>query len=141
MYNDKTLPVNMRFDHGSANSQPYSNMQNASMQPGGSNQSALCKAYEELGRAYYTYRFEEPTPELIQMFDRITRLENAAAQSQNAPANRTPVNAAPAQMNVNAGNAPAGMYNQAPQTRRCPKCGTPVGNDSIYCGVCGSRLV
>lgn len=34
----------------------------------------LTAAYADLGKAFYEYRFEEPTPELLLYFDRITEL-------------------------------------------------------------------
>lgn len=36
--------------------------------------NTLTSAYAELGKAFYEYRFEEPTPELLLYFDRITEL-------------------------------------------------------------------
>ncbi|MCI8796497.1 MAG: zinc ribbon domain-containing protein [Dorea sp.] len=38
--------------------------------------SELEQTYMELGRAYYEGRFEDPLPELLPLFDRITRLRN-----------------------------------------------------------------
>lgn len=35
---------------------------------------SLSAAYADLGKAFYEYRFEEPTPELLLYFDRITEL-------------------------------------------------------------------
>lgn len=37
----------------------------------------LTQAYADLGKAFYDYRFEEPTPELLLYFDRITELKNS----------------------------------------------------------------
>lgn len=36
--------------------------------------NTLTSAYADLGKAFYEYRFEEPTPELLLYFDRITDL-------------------------------------------------------------------
>lgn len=36
--------------------------------------NTLTSAYADLGKAFYEYRFEEPTPELLLYFDRITNL-------------------------------------------------------------------
>lgn len=44
----------------------------------------LTEAYSELGKAFYEYRFEEPTPELLLYFDKITTL--LANKKQNQPA-------------------------------------------------------
>ncbi len=62
--NEKTLSVNQR-------SKPAPQRETL--------QNALQQAYEDLGRAYYTYRFEEPVPELIEYFNRITTLKNQIA--------------------------------------------------------------
>lgn len=37
----------------------------------------LTRAYAELGKAFYEYRFEEPTPELLLLFDKITAIQKA----------------------------------------------------------------
>ena len=37
--------------------------------------AALKQAYMELGKAYYEGRYEDPLPELLPLFDRITRLK------------------------------------------------------------------
>ena len=37
------------------------------------------QAYLELGKAYYEGGFEDPLPELLPLFDRITRLRSEAA--------------------------------------------------------------
>ena len=36
----------------------------------------LEQAYLELGKLYYEYKFEAPTPELLPLFDKITRIKN-----------------------------------------------------------------
>lgn len=36
----------------------------------------LEQTYMELGKAYYEGRFEDPLPELLPLFDKITRLKN-----------------------------------------------------------------
>lgn len=38
--------------------------------------TGLEQAYMELGKAYYEGRFEDPLPELLPLFDRVTRLRN-----------------------------------------------------------------
>ena len=41
----------------------------------------LEQAYMELGKAYYEGRFEDPLPELLPLFDRITTLKNRGNQN------------------------------------------------------------
>lgn len=38
----------------------------------------LAEAYQELGKAYYEGGFEDPLPELLPLFDRITSLRQSA---------------------------------------------------------------
>lgn len=38
--------------------------------------STLDQAYMELGKAYYEGKFEDPLPQLLPLFDKITRLKN-----------------------------------------------------------------
>lgn len=43
-------------------------------------ESALEQAYKELGKAYYEGGFEEPLPQLLPLFDKITRLKKEEEQ-------------------------------------------------------------
>lgn len=38
--------------------------------------STLDQAYMELGKAYYEGKFEDPLPQLLPLFDKITRIKN-----------------------------------------------------------------
>lgn len=40
------------------------------------NEQELYQAFMELGKAYYEGRFEEPLPELLPLFDKITKLKS-----------------------------------------------------------------
>ncbi len=44
---------------------------------------ALSEAYRELGKQYYEGRFEDPLPELLPLFEKITRLRRQAADVGN----------------------------------------------------------
>lgn len=44
---------------------------------------ALSQAYMELGKAYYEGGFEDPLPQLLPLFDKITRLKNPPKPQQN----------------------------------------------------------
>ena len=44
----------------------------------------LDKAYMKLGKAYYEGGFEEPLPELLPLFDQITRLLKAREQAEES---------------------------------------------------------
>lgn len=41
-----------------------------------SSEQELYQAYMELGKAYYEGKFEEPLPELLPLFDKITKLKS-----------------------------------------------------------------
>lgn len=42
----------------------------------------LEQAYLELGKLYYEYKFEDPTPELLPVFDRITQIKKNEKQQK-----------------------------------------------------------
>lgn len=44
--------------------------------------NSLEEAYKELGKAYYEGRFEDPLPELLPLFDEITKLRTAMQQKE-----------------------------------------------------------
>lgn len=44
---------------------------------------ALEEAYMELGKAYYEGGFEDPLPQLLPLFDKITRLKNPPKAADN----------------------------------------------------------
>lgn len=141
---EKTLPVNQR-KRPSQNPSAAPVSQASYTPPGSDIDAQLARAYEELGRVFYSYRFEEPTPELIEYFDTITRLramrnENSsrshAARAQNGfgPQN--------GQMHSNRQMVrplqPGPM--QRAQNATCPHCHQPVAPDSAFCGSCGKRI-
>lgn len=66
----------------------------------------LERAYLELGKAYYEGGFEDPLPQLLPLFDKITRLRKEEERQKGL----------------------------------CPGCGSPVGENALFCGKCGYRL-
>lgn len=70
----------------------------------------LEEAYQELGRAYYEGKFEDPLPELLPLFDEITELRGQQK----------------GQRQVN--------------NRFCIYCGQPVTKSGKYCVKCGKVL-
>ncbi len=55
----------------------------------------LTQAYADLGKAFYDYRFEEPTPELLLYFDRITGLKNSMGIDSRREDHIEPISPAP----------------------------------------------
>lgn len=51
----------------------------------------LTLAYADLGKAFYDYRFEEPTPELLLFFDRITELKQGEAAAARREGHMEPM--------------------------------------------------
>ena len=49
----------------------------------GSQEPGLEQAYMELGKAYYEGKFEDPLPELLPLFDKITRLKKENEKDEN----------------------------------------------------------
>lgn len=49
----------------------------------GGQEPELERAYMELGKAYYEGRFEDPLPELLPLFDKITRLKKESEKDEN----------------------------------------------------------
>lgn len=66
----------------------------------------LERAYLELGKAYYEGGLEDPLPQLLPLFDKITRLRKEEERQKGL----------------------------------CPGCGSPVGENALFCGNCGYRL-
>lgn len=78
----------------------------------------LNRLYMELGKAYYEGRFEEPLPELLPLFDKITQVKNNAMRPNNGM-----------------------QQNQVVRpNNRCPHCGYELEEDAAFCGNCGKRI-
>lgn len=145
---EKTLPVNQRKlpPKSSAVNSAVRDASHPVSQQSSDVEAALNKAYEELGRAFYNYRFEEPTPELIEYFDQITclramRAENSSHASASIHPQNRPVQA------VNPISSGIGMQGMAPgyhpgvqPMAQCPYCHQPIAPDSAFCGSCGRRI-
>ena len=62
---------------GSKDETVFVNYEKGSQEPG------LEQAYMELGKAYYEGKFEDPLPELLPLFDKITRLKKENEKDEN----------------------------------------------------------
>lgn len=112
---EKTVFVNV--EKMSGNIQGNKNQTDATYSPGKSEKQGgqcegndLNKLYMKLGKAYYEGRFEEPLPELLPLFDKITRIRKKKE-----------------------------IYDEH-RIHVCPRCGEAIEPDSIFCGECGHKL-
>lgn len=97
----------------------------------------LEQAYTELGKAYYEGGFEDPLPQLLPMFDRITDLKNKLEQeAARAP---QPEPAAPMPEEVQPAPQPAPAYRPG-QPRFCIYCGSRLKPGDLFCSNCGHRI-
>ena len=75
-------------------------------------ENALKEAYLELGKEYYEGGFEDPLPQLLSLFDRITRLKRAIEEVEDTQAD----------------------------TGICPGCGAVLEPGAVFCGGCGRKI-
>lgn len=83
----------------------YTNLEDA-------RKARLEQAYTELGKAYYEGGFEDPLPQLLPLFDEITRLRAKEEDSEKA----------------------------APEGRFCVNCGSRLEAGEVFCGNCGAKV-
>ena len=107
----------------------------------------LEQAYSELGKAYYEGGFEDPLPQLLPLFERITNLKNELENLKAAAAAPVPEPAPQPEIQ------PAPRWEPAPMPDRqqaqplrsgeykfCIYCGSPLEPGDIFCSNCGRRL-
>lgn len=125
----------------------------------------LEQAYSELGKAYYEGGFEDPLPQLLPLFERITNLKNELENLKAAAA--APVPEPVAEPAPQPEIQPAPRWEPAPQPeiqpapgwepapmpdrqqaqplrpgeyKFCIYCGSPLEPGDIFCSNCGRRL-
>ena len=74
------------------------------------NYDALEQAYMELGKEYYEGAFEDPLPQLLPLFDKITKIKNEMGRRNTV------------------------------SEKRCQRCGNLLEDGEVYCGNCGERI-
>ena len=127
--------------------------------------SLLEQAYSELGKAYYEGGFEDPLPQLLPLFERITNLKNELENLKAAaaapvpepvaePAPQPEIQPEPvAEPAPQPEIQPAPRWEPAPMPDRqqaqplrpgeykfCIYCGSPLEPGDIFCSNCGRRL-
>ena len=125
----------------------------------------LEQAYSELGKAYYEGGFEDPLPQLLPLFERITNLKNELENLKAAaaapvpkpvaePAPQPEIQPEPvAEPAPQPEIQPAPRWEPAPMPDRqqaqplrpgeykfCIYCGSPLEPGDIFCSNCGRRL-
>ncbi|MCI8646196.1 MAG: zinc ribbon domain-containing protein [Firmicutes bacterium] len=115
----------------------------------------LDKLYWELGKAYYEGAFEDPLPQLLPIFDKITTLVKKQQADANSIAEDINSNPIPFPQTCrgcgtaipdNARFCPVcGMptieQNASPAgSKICSKCGEELGEDAVFCGNCGAPV-
>ena len=99
--------------------------------------------YLELGKAYYEGAFEDPLPQLLPLFDRLTELLKAPEPANLCPSCGT-------ELEEDDLFCPECGYRLVPeipaepqpipQRNVCPRCGNQLGPEAKFCGVCGERV-
>ena len=84
----------------------------------------LEQLYLELGKAYYEGAYEDPLPQLLPLFDKITEVCNQKQESEEF------------YDTLDKGEP------SVPQSfqHRCPGCGTELSEDALFCGICGRSV-
>ena len=111
----------------------------------------LEQAYGELGKAYYEGGFEDPLPQLLPLFEKITNLKNELENLKAEAA--APVPEPVAEPAPQPEIQPAPRWEPAPMPDRqqaqplrpgeykfCIYCGSPLEPGDIFCSNCGRRL-
>lgn len=95
----------------------------------------LDKLYLELGKAYYEGGFEDPLPQLLPLFDKITTLKKQMSIIKICPQCR-------AENNEKARFCKHCRFQFLDQgnVRYCPHCHSKVNRDDVYCGECGRKI-
>lgn len=93
---------------------------------------SLDQAYLELGKAYYEGGFEDPLPQLLPLFDRITRLRSKTNAQETEIQQKDLESKEPQKMPDLSGESSRPMF--------CPGCGERLEPDAIFCGYCGYRV-
>ena len=123
----------------------------------------LDQTYTELGKAYYEGGFEDPLPELLPIFDRITNLKkeleaekkekphNAGAQPE-MHAEPQPAPAAGAHFGQQSAPVPEAPQTPSPMPQPrpvqpkpiphkfCIYCGSPLQPGDVFCSNCGKKI-
>lgn len=95
----------------------------------------LNQLYWELGKAYYEGGYEDPLPQLLPLFDKITMLKKQKSQGKICP------------MCITNNNEKALFckncrfrFSMQSEERCCPRCKRKVSEKDMYCVYCGEKI-
>lgn len=91
MDNDKTVFVNIEKETG---------------------KDELDRIYMELGKEYYEGAFEDPLPQLLPLFEKITSIKKKNCKEE-----------------------------ERKETRYCTECGNILSQEDAFCGRCGTKIL
>lgn len=91
--------------------------------------------YLELGKAYYEGGFEDPLPQLLPLFDKITACKKQMISGKICPQCGVENNEK-ARFCKCCGYSLISLGNG----KYCPHCKNKVTEDDVYCGECGKRI-
>lgn len=94
------------------------------------NHMSLEEAYMELGKAYYEGGFEDPLPQLLPLFDKITRIRMQGESVEPAAGAAKTEDILPAEP----------LFHQE-SASFCQNCGAQLEPGAAFCGNCGSKVV
>lgn len=103
----------------------------------------LKEKYMELGKAYYEGGFEDPLPELLTLFDEITKIKNKnqlQMEEMVPEADHCPHCGASLKPDSRFCSSCGGKIETEPQVNICPNCGAAGKPDAIFCNSCGTRV-
>ena len=98
--------------------------------------------FRELGQAYYEGAYEDPLPQLLPIFDRLTELMKEPEPENVCPECGAPITDG-AVFCEECGNRLIPEEPKPPQEmapRFCPECGNRLGPGARFCGKCGTRV-
>ena len=101
--------------------------------------------FRQLGEAYYEGAFEDPLPQLLPLFDKLTELmkepekivilcPNCGAEVEEGATFCEECGYRLIQP------APEVAQPARPRVQHCPNCGNELGPDANFCGKCGTRI-
>lgn len=107
---------------------------NADIQQNMTENEDLDKLYMELGKAYYEGGYEDPLPQLLPLFDKITAMTGTQPGTAFPSASSTSLLKDASDGKEEAGEA------SLDSVRYCLECGAEIPEGARFCGICGTPI-